>query len=58
MGLIHLRQYEQVRERNKTDPSAKKSMAHKIADAIGPIPKLLLTATPLQNSLMELYGLI
>lgn len=46
------------RSRNKTDPSAKKSMAHKIADAIGPVPKLLLTATPLQNSLMELYGLI
>ena len=46
------------RSRNKTDPFAKKSMAHKIADAIGSVPKLLLTATPLQNSLMELYGLI
>jgi len=46
------------RSRNKTDPFAKKSMAHKIADAISEVPKLLLTATPLQNSLMELYGLI
>lgn len=46
------------RSRNKTDPFSKKSMAHKIADAINEAPKLLLTATPLQNSLMELYGLI
>ena len=33
-------------------------MSHKIADALQQIPKLLLTATPLQNSLMELYGLV
>ena len=46
------------RSRNRTDPFAKKSMAHKIADAVGTAPKLLLTATPLQNSLMELYGLV
>ena len=46
------------RSRNKTDPVAKKSMAHKIADGISEAPKLLLTATPLQNSLMELYGLV
>jgi len=46
------------RSRNRTDPLAKKSMSHKIADAIEGIPKLLLTATPLQNSLMELYGLV
>lgn len=46
------------RSRGKTDPLAKKSMAHKIADAIGDAPKFLLTATPLQNSLMELYGLV
>ena len=32
--------------------------ARRIADAIGPAPKLFLTATPLQNSLMELYGLV
>ena len=46
------------RSRNRTDPLAKKSMAHKIADACGHAPLLLLTATPLQNSLMELYGLV
>ncbi len=33
-------------------------MARRIADSIGPAHKLLLTATPLQNSLMELYGLV
>jgi adenine-specific DNA-methyltransferase len=32
-------------------------LARNIADAVGGSPKLLLTATPLQNSLMELYGL-
>jgi len=45
------------RSRNRTDPLAKKSMSHKIADSLERVPKLLLTATPLQNSLMELYGL-
>ncbi|MBW1850345.1 MAG: DEAD/DEAH box helicase family protein [Deltaproteobacteria bacterium] len=45
------------RSRNKTDPLARKSMSHKIADALERVSKLLLTATPLQNSLMELYGL-
>jgi len=33
-------------------------IAKSIRDAIGSRPKVLLTATPLQNSLMELYGLI
>ena len=33
-------------------------MARNIAEAVGHSPKLLLTATPLQNSLMELYGLV
>lgn len=33
-------------------------MARRITDAIAPAHKLLLTATPLQNSLMELYGLV
>jgi adenine-specific DNA-methyltransferase len=33
-------------------------MARRIADSIAPAHKLLLTATPLQNSLMELYGLV
>jgi adenine-specific DNA-methyltransferase len=32
-------------------------LARRIADAVGSSPKLLLTGTPLQNSLMELYGL-
>jgi adenine-specific DNA-methyltransferase len=32
-------------------------MARSIAEATSAAPKLLLTATPLQNSLMELYGL-
>lgn len=33
-------------------------MARTIAEAVRHAPKLLLTATPLQNSLMELYGLV
>lgn len=33
-------------------------IARAIKDAIGTRPKVLLTATPLQNSMMELYGLI
>ena len=33
-------------------------IARAIREAIGNRPKILLTATPLQNSLMELYGLI
>jgi len=33
-------------------------LAKNIANALGSVPKLLLTATPLQNSLMELYGLV
>ena len=33
-------------------------MARSISDAVSHAPKLLLTATPLQNSLMELYGLV
>lgn len=33
-------------------------IARAIRDAIGSAPKVLLTATPLQNSLMELYGLV
>lgn len=33
-------------------------IAREIRDGILPSPKVLLTATPLQNSLMELYGLI
>lgn len=33
-------------------------MASAIASVIADVPKLLLTATPLQNSLLELYGLV
>ena len=33
-------------------------VAKKLADTLRGAPKLLLTATPLQNSLMELYGLV
>jgi len=33
-------------------------MAKRIKEAVATSPKLLLTATPLQNSLMELYGLV
>lgn len=33
-------------------------MARTIAETVRHAPKLLLTATPLQNSLMELYGLV
>lgn len=33
-------------------------MASAIAGVLADIPKLLLTATPLQNSLLELYGLV
>jgi len=47
---------EAHRLRNVFRPSSK--MARRIADGIGQTPKLLLTATPLQNSLMELYGLV
>lgn len=33
-------------------------IAREIREALQPYPKLLLTATPLQNSLLELYGLV
>ena len=46
---------EAHRLRNVYKKSSK--LARSIADAVGHSPKLLVTATPLQNSLMELYGL-
>lgn len=46
---------EAHRLRNVFQKSSK--IARRIVDAIGSSPKILLTATPLQNSLMELYGL-
>lgn len=33
-------------------------IANTLKQALAPFPKLLLTATPLQNSLLELYGLV
>ena len=46
---------EAHRLRNVYRSSSK--LARRVVDAVGSAPKLLLTATPLQNSLMELYGL-
>ncbi len=37
---------------------ASSKIANAIKAAIAPYPKVLLTATPLQNSLLELYGLV
>ncbi len=47
---------EAHRLRNVYKASSKIANAIKIA--VAPFPKLLLTATPLQNSLLELYGLV
>jgi superfamily II DNA or RNA helicase len=47
---------EAHRLRNVYKPGAKTATA--IRTALATTPKLLLTATPLQNSLMELYGLV
>jgi len=47
---------EAHRLRNVYKPSNK--IARAIKDVLAGVPKLLLTATPLQNSLMELYGLV
>ena len=47
---------EAHRLRNVYKGSSK--IASSIKDAIKPYPKVLLTATPLQNSLLELYGLV
>jgi superfamily II DNA or RNA helicase len=47
---------EAHRLRNVYKPSNK--IAQAIKQAVAPFPKLLLTATPLQNSLLELYGLV
>jgi ERCC4-related helicase len=47
---------EAHRLRNVCKPTAK--IANVIRTMLAPFRKLLLTATPLQNSLMELYGLV
>lgn len=53
-----LRNVYRSRTRLQNNPAARKTMAHRIADAVGNAPKLLLTATPLQNSLLELFSLV
>ena len=61
-GMIHHVPWDLVvideahRLRNVYKPANK--IARAIRDAVNRRPKLLLTATPLQNSLMELYGLV
>jgi len=47
---------EAHRLRNVYKSSSK--IANAIKQAVAPSPKVLLTATPLQNSLLELYGLV
>jgi superfamily II DNA or RNA helicase len=47
---------EAHRLRNVYKTSSKIAVA--ISQAVAPFPKVLLTATPLQNSLLELYGLV
>ncbi len=47
---------EAHRLRNVYKASSK--IANAIKQAVAPFPKVLLTATPLQNSMLELYGLV
>ncbi len=47
---------EAHRLRNVYKPSNK--IANSLKSTLAPFPKVLLTATPLQNSLMELFGLV
>src|SRR5487761_490797 len=47
---------EAHRLRNVYKPTNK--IGNAIKEAVAPYPKVLLTATPLQNSLLELYGLV
>jgi SNF2 family DNA or RNA helicase len=47
---------EAHRLRNVYKTSSRIALA--IKNAVAPFPKILLTATPLQNSLLELYGLV
>jgi adenine-specific DNA-methyltransferase len=53
-----LRNVHRSRMRLQNNPAAQRTLAHQITDAIGKSPKLLLTATPLHNSLLELFGLV
>ena len=47
---------ETKRLRNAYKPQNK--IANAVKNAVAHTPKILLTATPLQNSLLELYGLV
>ncbi|HPN85008.1 MAG TPA: DEAD/DEAH box helicase, partial [Victivallales bacterium] len=47
---------EAHRLRNVYKPQNK--IANSIKNSVSPFPKILLTATPLQNSLLELFGLV
>jgi hypothetical protein len=50
--------YKRYRSDGSEDPEAASAMtAHRVRDAIGHAPVLVLTATPIQNSLVELWGL-
>lgn len=53
-GLVVIDEAHRLRNVYKTG----NKIARAIRDVIGHKPKILLTATPLQNSLMELYGLV
>ena len=53
-----LRNVHRSRTRLQNNPAARKTMAHQITEAVGKAPKLLLTATPLQNTLLELFSLV
>lgn len=53
-----LRNLHRSRTRLQSNPATQKTIAHRITEAVGKSPKLLLTATPLQNSLLELYSLV
>lgn len=52
---IH-RRYD--RDGNYRHDSKDAMIAHRVKQALGATPKLLLTATPIQNSLAELWGLV
>ena len=52
-----LRNVHRSRMQLANNPAARKTIAHRITEAVGSAPKLLLTATPLQNSLAELFSL-
>ena len=64
IGLVEKQPWDLVvvdeahRLRNVYKGQEKSKMAFALREALKKTPKLLLTATPLQNNLMELYGLV